>query len=95
MAIAAKELVAGLLRKGFRRDDTHHRYLWLFDGDRKTSVRVPVSHGIRDYGDVLLSRVKKQLGLAKQQQLIDLVRCPMTHEDYISHLLETGRINRR
>jgi len=35
--------------------------------------------------------VKKQLGISKQQ-LFALVNCPLSYEDYVAHLRQTGRI---
>jgi len=91
--VKTKELESALVGKGFRQDNTHHRFFWLFDGEKKTSVKTYVSHGVREYGDELLDKVKKQLGLTKPQ-LLDLIACPMTEHDYLEHLLNIGRIRR-
>ena len=90
-AIKTKDIRSALLRKGFRRDNTHHEYLWLFIGDRQTTVKTWLSHGISEYGEDLLAEVKKELGVSKRQ-LFALVRCPLKHGTYVAHLVETGRI---
>jgi len=91
-AIKTRDIEAALLRKGFRRDNTHHEYLWLYVGERQTNVRTLLSHGIPEYGDDLLAKIKKQLGLSKPQ-FLDLVGCPLTYEIYVDHLRKSGRIN--
>ena len=91
--IRADDLRAALLKKGFREDKTHHLVYWLFDSGKKTSVKTRISYGISEYGDTLLNMVKKQLGISKPQ-LVDLVKCPLDHSDYVEHLLRTGRIQR-
>ena len=89
--ISSKNIESALLSKGFRRDNTHHEYLWLYVDGKKTTVKTWLSHGIREYGDDLLAQVKKQLGISKNQ-LIALVHCPLGHADYVRHLRDTGRI---
>jgi hypothetical protein len=90
-AIKTKDIRAALLKKGFRLDNTHHQYLWLFVGDRRTTVKTWLSHGLVEYDDNLLTQVKKELKVSKKQ-LFALVRCPLKYEAYVAHLVATGRI---
>jgi hypothetical protein len=90
-AIKTKDIRSALLSKGFRSDNRHHEYLWLFVGETQTSVKTRLSHGKSEYGDDLLAQVKNQLGVSKKQ-LFDLVACPLTHEEYVAHLVGSGRI---
>jgi len=90
-AIKTKDIESALLSKGFRRDNSHHEFLWLYVGEQRTSVKTYLSHSIREYGDDLLAKVKKQLGVSKRQ-LLALVNCPLTYDEYVSHLKEVGRI---
>ena len=91
-AIKTKAIRSALESKGFKHDNTHHEYLWLYIGDRKTNVRTRLSHGRSEYGEDLLAKVKKQLGLSKKQ-LFDLVGCPLNYETYVALLVKSGRIN--
>jgi tRNA/tmRNA/rRNA uracil-C5-methylase (TrmA/RlmC/RlmD family) len=90
--IKTKDIESALLKKGFRRDYTHHEYLWLYVGGRKTNVRTRLSYGESEYGDSLLAQVKKQLGLSNKQQLLDLVKCPLSHAAYVAILQQSGAI---
>jgi len=87
-SVKTADLVAALLRKGFRQDNTHHKYFWLYDGEKRTHVHTPISHGLREYGDSLLSRVKKQLFLDTKRQLLNLVDCPLSQQDYLGILVQ-------
>jgi len=60
-AIKRKDIESALLKKGFKRDNTHHEYLWLYVDGRKTRVRTFLSYGLTEYGEDLLAKVKKQL----------------------------------
>jgi hypothetical protein len=90
-AIKTKDIRSALLKKGFRSDNRHHEYLWLYVGERQTGVMTRLSHGRSEYGEDLLAKVKKQLGVSKEQ-LFALVGCPLNYETYVAHLVETGRI---
>jgi len=90
-AIKTKDIKSALLKKGFRSDNRHHEYFWLYVGERKTGVMTRLSYGLSDYGEDLLAKVKQQLGVTKKQ-LHDLVECPLKHEAYVAHLVATGRI---
>lgn len=90
-AIKRRAIESALLRKGFRRDNTHHQYLWLYVGQRKTSVKTYLSHGTKEYGESLIAPLKRQLGVSKPQ-LLALVDCPLTYDAYVAHLEKSGRI---
>lgn len=90
-AIKTKDIKSALLKKGFRSDNRHHEYLWLYVGDRKTGVMTWLSHGRSEYGEDLLAKVKKQLGVSKKQ-FFDLVGCPLNYETYVALLVKSGRI---
>jgi len=81
-SLKTKKITSALLRKGFRQDNTHHKYYWFYDQGKKTLVKTRVSHGLAEYGDALLSQVRRQLGLETKKQLLDLVECPLSREDY-------------
>lgn len=94
MVIKAASLRAALKVKGFEktRNTTDELYYLYCDG-RKTSVFTKVSHGRgEDLRDVLIQKVKKQLGLQTTQELTDFVECPLTLQMYTKLLKERGRI---
>lgn len=90
-AINNRKIESALLKKGFRRDDSHHVYFWLFIGDKKTSVKTWVSHGHSDCGNRLISWMSKQLSISKEQ-FVALVSCPLKHEEYVEILRKQNRI---
>jgi hypothetical protein len=90
-AIKTKDIRSALLSKGFRSDNRHHEYLWFFVGETRTTVKTWLSHGISEYGEDLLAKVKKELGVSKEQ-LFALVGCPLKYETYVAHLVKSGRI---
>ena len=85
------DIERALLRKGFSLDaDGDHRRLVLYVEGRQTQVRTKISHGNQDYGDDLLSKVRKQLHLTSKAELLDLVDCPMGGAEYLQVLREQG-----
>jgi hypothetical protein len=80
-----------LLKKGFVRSDTHHKYLELAVNGKRRGIRTFLSHGIDEYGDGLLSAVAKELHLTKAE-LLRLIDCLMSGEEYIQTLVEAGHM---
>ena len=89
--VKRKDLEAALLRKGFRRASNHHNHFWFYYRGRKTRIKTFTSHGKREYDDWLLTQVKKQLRVTKNQ-LMDLIKCPMSEEEYTQHLIDMGHL---
>jgi len=82
---------AALTKKGFRLDESRdHRYLVLYIEGRDTGIRTKVSHGSRDYGDDLLSKVQKELRLPTKRDLLGLIDCPLSGDAYVGLLRERG-----
>jgi len=92
----ARDIAGALLRKGFRRDDNHHKYYFLYVGDRKTSVRTKLSHGSEgsvEYGDKLLSQIQKQLRFGTdKKRFYGLLDCPMSGEEYLEYLRQNNHV---
>jgi len=94
-SLKTKKIESALLRKGFRqKSSSHHKCYWLYDGKLQTEVHTRISHGKREYGDSLLGPMSKQLGLDTKAQLVDLVNCPLSYEDYLDLLVRKGRVIR-
>lgn len=74
-----KDIEASLSKKGFQIINTHHkRYIYYANG-KKTGITTFISHGKKEYGDILLSKMKKQLKLSRQQ-FDEMVTCHLTKE---------------
>jgi hypothetical protein len=78
-----RDVEAGLLRKGFQRDEGDHHYFTyqrLSDG-KYTGIFTKTSHSGDDLDDFLLGRMARQCRVNKKQ-FIDLVDCPLSRQDY-------------
>ena len=83
----------GLAAKGFRRDDGDHRWWRLHVDGRATSIRTKTSHGRSGdaLGDALVATIARQLRL-RVADLVDLVECPLTHDQYVARLVADGHV---
>lgn len=86
-----KEIESSLGKKGFELKQTHHRMYTLFVEGKRTSIRTRISHGLKEYDDHLLGQMAKQVKLTKEQ-LLELIDCPMSEEQYRKILLDSGAI---
>jgi len=75
----AKDIEIALSKKGFRIHNSHHKLYRYYDGEEKTGIHTFISHGIKEYGDCLLTKMRKQLQLSKEE-FADLIECPMKEE---------------
>jgi len=76
-------------QKGFREEEKRgHKLLRLYVNGRKTGISTSISRGpkYKEYGVDLLKWMSKGLRLSTTSQLIDLIECPMTYEQYINWL---------
>jgi len=64
---------------------------WFYVGEKKTSVRTRLSHGVNEYGDSLLGQVARQLHLTRAD-LGDLIECPLKEDEYRQKLISGGHI---
>jgi hypothetical protein len=80
----------GLLGKGFVTTEKHHRYFHHAHEGRETGAYAFTSRGskFKTYGPELIARMKKTLRLDTNQQVVDLVLCPMSADDYLALLRE-------
>ncbi len=89
-----KDICSALKKKGFSEDtDSHHIYYRLFYNGKKTEVHTFISHGLPEYGDSLIGKMKKQLCLQSKTEFQNLIECPMTKEEYINLLIQRGNIH--
>ena len=94
MQIEKKDLESSLPRKGFDRDNSreHHTYFNHRYQGKFTGAYTYVSHGMKSIGDSIITKMKKQLRLNNSQQVIGLVNCPISGEDYVQILKSKGQL---
>lgn len=85
------EIKNALVRKGFRAKESDHTYFIFFVKGKKTNIFTKTSHSLKEYGDVLLSKMAHQLRLSKKE-LNNLIECPIGYEEYKKILRTKGEI---
>ena len=90
MNFSAQQTKQSLLKKGFKVDESHHHYLtYYYKG--KMVARTRMSHNNQDVNDFLISQMRKQCQLTKNE-FIDLINCPLDEKGYIESLKKSGII---
>ena len=97
-SLSQDEIESGLMRKGFRRSHTDHRYLILYVGAKKEAATFLSQGKNQDIGSPMLNAMAKELGLATRD-FIDLAKCPLSTEELLAakkeRLASSLRILRR
>ena len=92
MSSRSKRVIeAALRKKGFAANQTHHTQMWLVVDGKQSHIHTFLSHGIDEYGDLLLGKLAKQLKLRRAEAL-NLIDCPMSEADYLKNLREQKAI---
>ncbi|MDP2796703.1 MAG: hypothetical protein Q8N94_04240 [Methanoregula sp.] len=81
--------MAALLKKRFEERSSHHRIFYLCIDGKISGVHTFLSHGMKEYNTDLLAKMRTQLHLSGKE-LDDLIRCPLSGEDYAKLLIECG-----
>jgi len=84
-----RDIEASLLKKGFKRQITHHKYYWFYVNDQKTPVWTKVSHATREIPDHLLSTMARQLKLNGSEFNV-LIDCLLIEKGYLAILRNKG-----
>jgi hypothetical protein len=92
MPKSARDVMAALEAKGFRKKENDHTFFHLWVEGRKTPVYTKVSHGEREIRDRLLGIMARQLKLSGKQ-FRELIECPLTAAEYIRLLRSGGHIS--
>lgn len=88
---SSKQVDKALSKKGFRLDNRHHKiYEYWHNGKLVSSTMA--SHNGQEIGDPLIAKMHKQLQISRHQ-FIDLIKCPLSEQDYIDILKEKGILN--
>ena len=68
MAIFKKKKVESTLKKkGFKKENSHHKYFRLFVDDKDTGIFTKTSHGGNSIEDFHISCMTQELGLDKKE----------------------------
>lgn len=92
MSIKTRKISSSLQSKGFEKIESDHTFYWFFLEGLRTHIKTKISHGKNEYGDYLLSAMRKQLKLNSPLELKDLINCPMSQERYIELLRERDEL---
>lgn len=87
----SKDLAKVLKKKGFilNPEKDHHQFYYLTIDGIRFPVYTYLSHGIDEYGNTLMSEVKKQLGFKKTIDAERFFDCPMSKNEYIKLLVDS------
>lgn len=92
MQIEKRDVEASLPKKGFERDDSHHIYFNHRYQGKYTGAYTYVSHGMKSIGDSIIKQMKNQLRLNSSHQVVDLVKCPISSDQYVEILKSKGQL---
>jgi len=84
-----RDIAAALLKKGFEERASHHKIFYLCIDGKISGVHTFLSHGVKEYNADLLAKMRAQLHLSGNE-MDDLIRCPLSGEDYAKLLFERG-----
>lgn len=94
MQIPRDTIESSLPKKGFVREDSHHRYFYHEYKGKRTGPFTYISHGskYKTYHEPLLKRMKKELRLDRIKEVEDLFLCPIDGDGYNQKLRGKGLI---
>lgn len=91
MPRAKRVVEAGLLNKGFRLANSHHRFfIYYTQQGEKTAVRTRTSQGGNELDDFLLGQMAKQCHLTKSA-FLELVDCTLDQVAYELKLTDSNK----
>ena len=99
MQLQRRDVLTGLKKKGFREDtkcNRDHTVLAYYDENgRFSGISTSVSRGTkyREIRDDLLFKMARQCRLERKEEFLDLVKCPMSREQYEHLLVEAGHVD--
>lgn len=92
MRVAARDVKAALLRKGFTSRESHHTYFHFIHNGRDIGVTTKLSHGEREIGSPLISRMRMQMRLPSNAAFEQFVDCALSQDAYEQILRDQGLI---
>ena len=95
-AIPVRTIQKSLLEKGFQESQgSKHTLYHLYHNGKLQTIftRLSRGSGYKEYPINLIGDMKRQLKLDNNTQTINLLKCPMTHEQYLRHLSDKGLLS--
>ena len=84
--IPIQKIKTGLTRKGFKEEQGRkHKLLRLYVSNKRTGISTSLSRGskYKEYRADLLKCMSRGLRLDITKQLVDLIECPMSYDEYV------------
>lgn len=92
MPRAKRVVEVGLQNKGFRLENSHHRFfIYYTEQGEKTAVRTRTSQGGNELDDFLLAQMAKQCHLTKSA-FLELVDCTLDQASYEQELSARNKV---
>ena len=85
------KIESSLQKKGFKKDNSHHKFYILYYDGKKPSIKTKVSHSSDEINDFLIKKMSRQTKLTSNE-FIDLINCPLSYQQYIRILINKGEI---
>ncbi len=92
MQIEASDVKSSLPKKGFEVDNSHHIYFNHRYQGKITGAYTYVSHHMKSIDISIIKKMKNQLRLDNIRQVVDLVNCPISGEEYNKILKSNGSL---
>ncbi len=83
----SRKVENALSKKGFTLESGDHKYFRLFLNGKDTGIYTKTSHNGQDIGDILISKMAKQLYMNKAFFTL-FIDCAKSRKDYEHHLRE-------
>jgi len=83
-----------LLKKGFGEVEGDHHFLIYFVNGLKTDIRTKMSHNHEELNDVLISKMKEQVNLSKDE-FIGVVDCHISKDQLHEIYVKKGKIENK
>ncbi|MDD2331249.1 MAG: hypothetical protein PHI68_01210 [Candidatus Cloacimonetes bacterium] len=93
MPLDKKFITDGLIKKGFRVQESDHiRFVYYTFDNIKTAIHTKISRGSsNEVDDYIIAQISKQCRLRKKD-LFDLLNCPLERTDYEKMMIKEGFI---
>ena len=89
-----KNIKKALKDKGFSKmsskEKSHHEFYYLMVDGKKSNIKTFFSHGKEEYGDSLMSKIKKELKFKETSKAEEFFDCTLSGSDYIKMLEMNG-----
>jgi hypothetical protein len=92
-----KDIQKTLEKKGFVLEPAkdHHQFYFLVIDGKKQAIKTYFSHGKNEYDKYLMGQIKNQLKFKESNKAEEFFDCPMTKEQYVQMLYDTGEIKKK